>query len=262
MKRSKAASKPIRPTAVRAQRNPGFAHPVTLAVDIGGSGLKVMALDAHGHPLSERLRTPTPDPATPAQVLEVLETLREKLPACDRVSVGFPGVVKHGKTLTAVNLHPEWDNYPLQATLEKRWKLPVHLANDAAVQGYGAIRGKGVEMVLTLGTGMGSALFTDGHLCAGLELGHHPWRKGKTYEEFLGIKGLKKHGKKKWNRLLAKTIEQTAHTFNWDHLYIGGGNAKLISFVLPENVSTISNEDGLLGGVALWNYQNPPAQAK
>lgn len=262
MKHTKAATRPTRTTAVRAQRNPGFFHPVTLAVDIGGTGLKVMALDAHGHPLSDRLRTPTPDPATPAQVLETLESLREKLPACDRVSVGFPGVIRHGKTMTAVNLHPEWDGYPLQATLEKRWKLPVHLANDAAVQGYGAIRGKGVELVLTLGTGMGSALFTDGRLCAGLELGHHPWRKGKTYEDFLGKKGLKEHGKKKWNHLLAMAIEQTAHTFNWDHLYIGGGNAKLINFALPENVSTISNEDGLLGGVALWSYQNQEEKMK
>lgn len=259
---SKSAAKPIRTTVVRAQRNPGFAHPVTLAVDIGGTGLKVMALDAHGHPLSDRLRTPTPDPATPAQVLEALETLREKLPVCDRVSVGFPGVVKHGKTLTAVNLHPDWDGYPLQAKLEKRWKLPVHLANDAAVQGYGAIRGKGVEMVITLGTGLGSALFADGHLCAGLELGHHPWRKGKTYEDYLGKKGLKKHGTKKWNKLLAEAIEQTSHTFNWDHLYIGGGNAKNINFALPENVSTISNEDGLFGGVALWRYQNNTGQRK
>jgi len=262
MKRSKAAAKFIRPAALHSERNPGFAHPVTLAVDIGGTGLKMMALDVHGHPLSERLRVPTPDPATPAQVLQALEILREELPACDRVSVGFPGVVKHGKTLTAVNLHPDWNGYPLQATLEKRWKLPVHLANDAAVQGYGAIRGKGVELVLTVGTGLGSALFTNGHLCAGLELGHHPWRKGKTYEEYLGREGLKKLGKKKWNRLLAMAIEQTAHTFNWDHLFIGGGNSKLINFALPENVSTISNEDGLLGGVALWSYQNHPDQAK
>ena len=215
-----------------------------------------MALDSKGTPLSERLRTPTPDPATPANVLKTLESLKKKLPACDRVSVGFPGVIKHGMTLTAVNLHPGWVGFPLQAALEKRWKLPVHLANDAAVQGYGAIRGKGVELVLTLGTGMGSALFTDGCLCSGLELGHHPWRKGKTYEEFLGKDGLKKYGKKRWNKLLAKAIEQTEHTFNWDHLYIGGGNARLINFTLPENVSTVSNEDGLFGGVALWSYQS------
>jgi polyphosphate glucokinase len=256
MKTQKAAKKITLASANRARSNPGFPHPITLAVDIGGSGMKLMALDARGNPLTERLRTPTPEPATPERILAALEEMRDRMPVCDRASVGFPGVIKHGKTLTAVNLHPEWVGFPLVARLEKHWKIPVRLANDAAVQGYGAIRGKGVELVLTLGTGMGSALFTSGHLCAGLELGHHPWRKGKTYEDYLGRNGLKKRGKKRWNRLLAKAIEQTVHTFNWDHLYIGGGNAGLIDFKLPENVSTISNEDGLFGGVALWGYQD------
>jgi polyphosphate glucokinase len=232
-----------------------FPHPITLAVDIGGTGMKLMALDARGNPLTERLRTPTPFPATPTRMLAALEEMRKQMPKCDRVSVGFPGVIKHGRTMTAANLDPHWIDFPLEATLEERWKLPVHLANDAAVQGYGAIRGKDVEMVLTLGTGLGSALFTNGHLCPGLELGHHPWRKGKTYEDYLGRKGLKRLGKRRWNRLLTKAIEQTALTFNWDHLYIGGGNAKLIDFNLPANVSTISNEDGLFGGVALWRFQ-------
>jgi polyphosphate glucokinase len=238
-----------------AQKRSSSLHPITLAVDIGGSGLKVMTLDAKGHPLSERLRAPTPDPATPARMLAVLENLKEQVPAFDRVSVGFPGVIKEGKTLTAANLHPRWIGFPLRETLRKKWKKPVHLANDAAVQGYGAIRGKGVELTITLGTGLGSALFTDGHLCPGLELGHHPWQKGKTYEDFLGRKGLKKLGKKQWNKLLQKAIEQTAHTFNWDHLYLGGGNAKEIDFKLPPHVTVVSNEDGLLGGVALWRYQ-------
>ena len=232
-----------------------FPHPITLAVDIGGTGMKVMALDARGNPLTERLRTPTPNPATPARMLSALEKMRKQLPNCDRVSVGFPGVIKQGKTLTAANLHPSWVGFPLKNALEKRWKLPVHLANDAAVQGYGAISGRGVELVLTLGTGLGSALFTDGHLCPGLELGHHPWQKGKTYEDFLGRRGLKRHGKKRWNRFLQAAIEQTAKTFNWDRLYLGGGNAKEINFTLPTYVSTISNEDGLFGGVALWRYQ-------
>lgn len=230
-------------------------HPITLAVDIGGTGLKMMVLDANGHELTERLRTPTPEPATPAKMLAALDAMKKQMPACDRVSVGFPGVIKQGRTLTAANLDKNWIGFPLRATLMKRWSLPVHLANDAAVQGYAAIHGEGVELAITLGTGLGSALFTDGHLCPGLELGHHPWRKGKTYEDYLGRDGLKKHGKKRWNALLAKAIEQTSHTFNWDHLYIGGGNARLINFKLPEHVSVISNEDGLLGGVALWRFQ-------
>jgi len=125
------------------------------------------------------------------------------------------------------------------------------VANDAAVQGYGAVKGRGVELVLTLGTGMGSSLFIDGKLCPGLELGHHPWKK-RIYEDYLGRRGLDKYGKKHWNKLLREAIDQTRQLFNWDHLYLGGGNTKKIDFDLPPNVSIVSNEDGILGGVALW----------
>lgn len=236
----------------RAHRSSTLSSaPVTLAIDIGGTGLKVMLLDPKGKAVSERLRVPTPDPATPTAVLDALDGLQARFPGYDRISVGFPGVTKRGVTYNAVNLHPEWAHFRLQDEIEKRWRKPARVANDASVQGYGAVKGEGVEMIITLGTGMGSALFTDGKLCPGLELGHHPWRK-KTYEDYLGIRGLKKYGKKRWNKMLQEAIAQTANTFNWDHLYIGGGNAKKISFDLPENVQIVSNEDGLLGGVALW----------
>ena len=120
--------------------------------------------------------------------------------------------------------------FNLQAAIEKRWKKPARVANDASVQGYGAIKGHGVELILTFGTGMGGAIFTDGKLCPGLELGHHPWKKGKTYEELLGRKALDKEGKKHWNKLLKKAIVQSEKLFNWDHLYLGGGNTKKIDF--------------------------------
>ncbi len=228
------------------------ASPVTLSIDIGGSGIKAMLLSPTGKPLSERERIDTPAIPTPLAVLRVLEKLRARLANFDRVSVGFPGVVKHGITFVAVNLHPRWANFPLQRELEKRWRKPVRVANDASVQGYGAIKGNGVELLLTFGTGMGSALFTDGKLCPGLELAHHPWRKGKTYEDFVGRRGLDKYGKKHWNKLVQEVIEQTQRLFNWDHLYLGGGNTKKIDIKLPPNVSIVSNEDGILGGVALW----------
>ena len=225
---------------------------VTLAVDIGGTGLKVLALSHEGKPVTERLRMLTPNPPTPIRLLTALDKLKGQMPTFDRVSVGYPGVIKKGVVLTAANLHPRWVGYPLEAELRKRWRKPVRVANDAAVQGFGAIQGKGVEMILTLGTGMGSALFTGGRLCPGLELGHHPWRK-KTYEDYLGKRGLKHHGKKRWNKLLREAIEQTRATFNWDHLYLGGGNTKLIEMEARPDVTIVSNLDGLLGGVALWS---------
>lgn len=223
----------------------------TLAIDIGGTGVKMMALDDHGRPVTDRVRVPTPQPATPKAILHTLETIKKTMPRFDRVGAGFPGVIKRGVTLTAANLDDAWVGFPLQKSLEEIWRKPVRVANDCAVQGYGAIRGKGVELMLTLGTGMGSALFVDGHLCPGLELGHHPWRK-KTYEDYLGRRGLQKYGIKHWNKRLSEAIDQTFATFNWDTLYIGGGNAKKIQFKLLDNVKIVSNEDGLLGSVALW----------
>jgi polyphosphate glucokinase len=247
------AAKPSTPvTAAPSAKD----SPITLCIDIGGSGLKAMLLNATGKPVSDRDRVDTPAVPTPALVLAGLEELRKQLPPFDRVSVGFPGVIKRGTTYTAANLHPAWVGFPLQVELEKRWKKPVRVANDAAVQGYGVIAGDGVELALTLGTGLGSSLFTNGRLCPGLELAHHPWRKGKTYEDFLGRRGLDKHGKRRWNKLLQEAIDQTAKLFNWDHLYLGGGNTKKIEFQPGKNVKIVSNEAGLFGGVALWREWN------
>jgi polyphosphate glucokinase len=228
---------------------------VTLSIDVGGSGLKAMLLDPAGKPVSERMRVATPEVPTPQSVLEGLDQLHAQLPDFDRVSVGFPGVIKHGVTMGAVNLHPSWAGFPLQDELEKRWKKPVRVGNDADIAGYGAIQGQGLELVLTLGTGMGAALFINGHLCPGLELGHHPFRKGKTYEDCLGRRGLDKYGKERWNELLQEAIALTAKIFNWDQLYLGGGNTKKINFELGPNMKIVPNETGLLGGVVLWKDQ-------
>jgi polyphosphate glucokinase len=236
--------------------SPHPAGPVTLAIDIGGSGLKAMLLDAAGKPASERQRVATPAMPTPQAVLDGLDELRKLLPDFDRASVGFPGVVKRGVTILAVNLHPNWSNFPLQDQLAARWKKPVRVGNDADLAGYGAIHGEGVELVLTLGTGLGSALFTNGHLVPGLELGHHPWRKkNMTYEDCLGRRGLDKYGKARWNDLLQAAIRQTEALFNWERLYLGGGNSKKILFTPAKNVTIIPNETGLLGGVFLWRDQ-------
>ncbi len=223
----------------------------TLAVDIGGSGIKVMVLDTTGTPLSDRDRLKTPQPAKPEVVIETILLLANKQ-EYDRVSVGFPGVVQHGIIKTAVNLDPDWINFDLANTLSKSLSKPVKVANDADIQGFGAIAGYGVELVITLGTGFGSALFVNGKLVPNLEMGHHPFRKGETYEEQISRKTLEKEGKKKWNNRLEKAISTLEHLFNYDRLYIGGGEAKNINFELPSNASIVPNVTGLLGGIKLW----------
>ena len=223
----------------------------TLAVDIGGSGIKVMVLDTEGNPLSDRQRLKTPQPAKPEEVIDTILTLA-KAQEFDRASVGFPGVVQNGLIKTAVNLDSDWLNYDLATSLTQLLSRPVKVANDADIQGFGAIQNKGVELVITLGTGFGSALFINGKLVPNLEMGHHPFRKGETYEEQLGRAALEKEGKKKWNARLEKAISCLDHLFNYDSLYIGGGEAKNIKFDLPENARVIPNISGLLGGIRLW----------
>lgn len=229
--------------------------PRTLAIDIGGSGVKAMVLDEVGTPLTERARVATPYPAKPEPVIAAVLSLLTNQGEFDRVSVGFPGVVRHGVTYTAVNLDPDWREFDLAGALSRHLKKPVRVINDADMQGLGAIAGTGVEMVITLGTGVGSALFVDGILVPNLELGHHPFRKGNTYEQQLGREALDRVGKKRWNRRLQKAIATLEHLFNYDALYIGGGNTDKIEFELPANAHIVPNISGLLGGIALWNSQ-------
>jgi polyphosphate glucokinase len=223
-----------------------------LSIDIGGSGIKAMVLDETGKPMTERNRLETPQPPTPDAVLDVMSQLAAKQGGFEQVSVGFPGVVQQGIIKTAVNLTPEWLGFELAAKLSQKLGKPVRVANDADIQGYGAISGKGVELVVTLGTGFGSALFVNGHLVPNLEMAHHPFKDEKTYEQLLGRKALKKKGNKSWNQSLAQAITNLERLFNYDQLYIGGGEAKRISIELPANVTLVPNEAGILGGIALW----------
>jgi polyphosphate glucokinase len=224
----------------------------TLSIDIGGSGIKTFVLDEQGNPLTERLREPTPAQPTPDAVLQVLSELIQKQGEFDRISVGFPGVVRCGEIRSAVNLDPSWIGFNLAEALSQATGKPARVANDADVQGLAAIEGKGVELVLTLGTGLGSALFTEGHLVPNLEMGHHPFRKGRTYEEYLGAASLDFKGKKKWNGYLQEAVANLERLFSYRMLYLGGGNAKKIEFELPPNATTVPNVAGLLGGIALW----------
>jgi polyphosphate glucokinase len=232
----------------------GQNGPVTLAIDIGGTGLKAGLLDPDGKMIGTQARVLTPHPATPEAVVPALVGLAHVLGAFDRISVGFPGVVRGTRTITAPNLGTEvWNGYDLAGTLEARLGRPVRLLNDATVQGLGVISGQGVECVITLGTGFGFALYKDGRLAPHLELSQHVCRGGKIYDEYLGLKALQKVGKRRWRRRVQKMLTQLRILVNWDTLYIGGGNARLIDFVLPADIKVVSNDAGITGGVRLWD---------
>ncbi|MEO8906357.1 MAG: ROK family protein [Polyangiaceae bacterium] len=246
---------PESPNAPAAATSSADADPRahTLAIDIGGTGIKMLVLDADAKPINERARTLTPKPATAEAVLAVIKTMVATQPPFDRVSVGFPGIVKRGITINAPNLGNEyWTNFPLQERVEAITNKPVRVINDADLQGFGVISGKGVELALTLGTGVGAGLYVDGRLVPNLELGHHPWKKDQSYEDRLRDSELQEIGKKHWSKRVFEMIEQLQPIFNYDTLYIGGGNAEHIKGDLPANVKLFSNVEGMAGGVRIW----------
>jgi polyphosphate glucokinase len=228
----------------------------TLSLDVGGSGIKGMVLDLQGNPLNEKVRIRTPRPATPKAVLKTIAKVIARQPEFNRVSVGFPGVVEFGVVKTAPNLDGDWSDVPLAGEIERLTGKPCRAANDADVQGYGAIEGIGVEMVLTLGTGMGSAIFSNGHLVPNLELGHHPFADGKTYEDLVGDATRKAVGKTQWKRWVKQVINQILPIWNPRRLYLGGGNATKLRMKLPDGVVIIPNVTGILGGIRLWEDED------
>lgn len=231
-------------------------QPKTLTIDIGGTGIKMLVLDGAGVALTPRQRELTPQPATPTAVLGVIAQMVKELPAYDRVAVGFPGVVVAGVCRTAPNLAPDlWRGVPLARELEALLHLPVRVINDADLQGYGVVEGTGVELVLTLGTGLGTALFVDGRLVPNLELGHHPFRKGQTYEESVSDAALEEIGKARWSRRVLLALEQLAPIFNYELVHIGGGNVQKFRDTWPDNVRLFQNATALRGGVRIWELE-------
>ena len=236
----------------RARRR-ASARPATLAIDVGGSHVKASVLDPRGRMLHDRVRVDTPKHPTPRDLVSLIGGLVEGLPRFDRVSVGFPGVVRDGVIRTAPNLGTErFQGFNLARALERKLKKPVRVENDADVQGLAVVKGRGVEMVITLGTGFGSSIFVNGHLGPHLELAHHPFRKDKTYEDELVEAARERYGTETWQRHVFEAIESLRKLTNFDRLYIGGGNARLIDGKLPRDVSIVSNTAGILGGVRLW----------
>ncbi len=228
--------------------------PSTLAIDIGGTGLKASVLDGRGAMAAKRVRMDTPHPCTPQRLVKAIAHLVTPLPAWQRVSVGFPGVIRHGVVRTAPNLDSKaFAGFDLAAALEKKLRAPCRAVNDADMQGLAVVKGKGVELVCTLGTGFGTALFHDGVLQLHLDLGHFPFRKGRTFDQELGDKQRKRLGAKRWSRRVEDAIAVLRVVTCFDRLYLGGGNAQRLTGALPKDVVVVDNDAGILGGVRLWD---------
>jgi polyphosphate glucokinase len=239
---------------------------VTLSIDVGGTGIKADFLDDSGKPLGAAVRVPTHYPLDPTGLIEVFKQLAAAGPGFDRISVGFPGVVRSGIVLSAPHfvreggegtpvapaLERAWDRFDLAEQTKQALGKPTRVGNDAEVQGMAVIKGKGLEVVITLGTAFGSAIFQDGKLAVHLELAHHPCHKGKTYSEYVGEAARRKVGGKRWNRRVLLAVGLVRNLLLFDHLYVGGGNSGRVKIPLGKDVTLVSNSAGLLGGIKLW----------
>jgi polyphosphate glucokinase len=235
--------------------------PRTLAFDVGGTGLKASVLDGRGKMIVNRVWVDTPSPCPPKILVGALGGMAKRLPAYDRVSVGFPGYVRKDKVITAPEFDDEhWTGFDLVKALKRKLHKPVRLLNDADMQGLAAIKGHGLELVVTLGTGVGTGLFRDGEPMPHLELAHHPVHKGKDYNGYLGKKALKKVGKKKWNTRVRRVIKILHDLIHPDQIYLGGGNSANLTGKLGPHVKIISNQDGILGGFRLWHPLRKPVR--
>jgi polyphosphate glucokinase len=205
----------------------------------------------------EYKRVKTPEAPTPENVLDTISKLVEGMPAYEKVSVGFPGYVRNGIVYTAPNLgNPHWKDIDLGQRIADMLDKPVRLVNDADQLGLGVVSGKGYELAVTLGTGFGTALLIDGYLLPHLEVAHHPLTKEHDYDEYIGNRALEKEGLEKWNKRMERVMDVLKVVFNYDRLYLGGGNADKISFKLDKNVVLFTNRDGIKGGARLWDMED------
>ena len=201
------------------------------------------------------VRVETPHPATPQATVEALVKLVEPLGNFDRVSIGFPGVVRSGSIFTAPTLRDErWDGFDLAAALSNAWKCPIRILNDASVQGLGVITGKGLECAITLGTGLGFALFEDGRLAPHLELSQHPVRKDKTYNEYVGHAALDGDRQIPLEQADAQGDPHLGNRHQLRRALRRGRQCAAHQVCLcPKNVKIVPNEAGITGGIRLWD---------
>lgn len=227
-----------------------------LTIDIGGSNIKATVLNSDGDLIQDYQKLPTPDPAIPGKVMDVIRQLADNFTDFDNISVGFPGFIKNGIVKTAPNLGTlEWAEFNLEKNIELLLGKPVIAINDADLQALAVVSGTGVEMVITLGTGFGSAILNNGALIPHLEIAHHPVTKNKDYDEYIGEEELNRIGKKTWNKRMQRVIEILKVVVNYDTLYISGGNADKLNFKLDKNIIIIGNRDGIKGGAVLWKQK-------
>ncbi|BCB78719.1 ROK family protein [Phytohabitans flavus] len=247
----------------------------TLAIDCGGGGIKASVLDEAGTMRAQPVRVPTPYPLPPSLFVQTLSDLAGKLPTADRATVGMPGMIRHGvvvatphyvtrngpRTKVDADLVGQWAGFDARTALTDAFGLPTLVLNDAEVHGAGVVAGTGLELVFTLGTGLGCALFDGGILAPHLEFSQAPVRWGMSYDTYIGEHERRRLGDGFWSRRIRAIVDGLRPVFMWDRLYIGGGNARRIRpeqlTRMGDDVVVVPNSAGIIGGVRAWSLTRP-----
>jgi predicted NBD/HSP70 family sugar kinase len=212
----------------------------TLVIDVGGTNIKMLASGRR-----QIVKIPSGRKMTARKMVQLVRGAANGW-KYSRISLGYPGAVMHGKPVSEPrNLGQGWVGF----NFARAFGCPVRVVNDAAMQALGSYKG-GRMLFLGLGTGLGSALIVDGIL-EPMELAHLPYKKGRTYEEYVGSAGLKRCGKKKWRRHVVDVTKRFKAALEADYVVLGGGNARLLR-KLPTGVRLGSNQHAFVGGFRLW----------
>lgn len=244
---------------------------LTLSVDCGGLGIKASVLDNAGTMRIPPVRVPTPYPLSPQRLVETVKAIANSLPKADRATVGMPGMLRHGVVVATPHyinsagpltrqdpeLKAAWQGFDMRYALTEALGMHTLVLNDAEVHGAGVVAGSGFEIVLTLGTGLGCAVFDGGILAPHIELSHATVRRSTTYDEWVGDQERRQMGDSFWSRRVSTMVAELRPVFHWDRLYLGGGNSRRIKdsviHRLGDDVVIVPNEAGIIGGVRAWS---------
>lgn len=243
---------------------------LTLCIDCGGGGIKGSVIDQDGNLAGPATRTKTPYPLRPSLLVSTIAGLAAELPRADRVTVGMPGMIRHGRVVATPHyvtkdgprskvlptLVNEWRGFDMATAISDSLDLPALILNDAEVAGAGVATGTGLEMIITLGTGLGNAVFDNGQLAPHVEVSQGFVRWGLTYDDYIGEHERLRLGDAHWSRRVRRIVDGLRPMYLWDRLYLGGGNSKLITAShrakLGEDVTIVANDAGIFGGVRAW----------
>lgn len=252
-----------------------MSSPTTLTVDCGGGGIKASVLSPEGAMISRAVRTSTPYPLPPLTLVDIIAELAAQLPPADRVTVGMPGMIRHGivvatphyitrdgpRSKVLPELVEQWRRFDMGAALTARLRRPVLVLNDAEVAAAGVVTGQGHEMIITLGTGLGNAVFDNGVLAPHVEVSQGPIRWGLTYDDYIGEHERLRLGDAHWSRRVRRVVDALRPMYLWDRLYLGGGNSRRIVAaqlaLMGDDVVVVPNEAGMTGGARCWDLARP-----